>query len=373
MTNPAIDVRAADVNSYLASKGWEREDDRHGASVWRLGTMARLLIPEGHEYEDDDELFRESIRRIATYEARPVADLLLDIAEPNVDTQFFRAYPETPSGTITLPSGVKLVNSIHELMRSAAATSERGAQLLIGRRSRLVDTFLHRVLLGTAAPGSYVLTARVPAGPIGQQTLDAEEEFSGRSVVTQLHSALTAARAAARLVLEDEGLAARSSHLVAFSDSIGQGVSANLCKALGDLGGEQRERPFDIGFSWARGVPGQAPSAPVKFTGAMARILYRAGEDLEALAKSGRAQITGRVEELRQRPGEEPRAKIVGELRTQGNTLPDRHLLWVVLSPEQNDQAIEAYREGWALEIEGRLTNNRRALELIVQNFRVLR
>ena len=125
-------------------------------------------------------------------------NVLLDIAEPDVDVQYFRAYPDTPSGTISLLSGLKAVQSINNLMRSAADTVEKGPHLLIsGRRSALVDTFLHRVMLGTAAPGSYVLTARVPTMALRPEGLDGTNEFSGRTVVKQLHRALSAAFAGA--------------------------------------------------------------------------------------------------------------------------------------------------------------------------------
>ncbi|MDQ2873880.1 MAG: hypothetical protein M3Y33_03310 [Actinomycetota bacterium] len=69
-----------------------------------------------------------------------------------------------------------------------------------------------------------------------------------------------------------------------FDDCIEQGVSANLCMALGDLGGFSRDRPFEIGFTWARGLPGQESGVPIACTGRMSGILARAGDELERLA-----------------------------------------------------------------------------------------
>ena len=173
MTTPASEVNAADVTSYLASRGWERDEDWHGASVWRLGRQTRLLVPLSTEFEDDDTLLDEAVRKIAKVEERPLRNVLLDITEPDVDVQYFRAYPDAPSGTIPLPSGLKAVQSINNLMRSAANTVEKGPHPLIsGRRSALVDTFLHRVMLGAAAPGSYVLTARVPTMTLRPEGLE---------------------------------------------------------------------------------------------------------------------------------------------------------------------------------------------------------
>ncbi|HEY2577733.1 MAG TPA: hypothetical protein VGI74_15615, partial [Streptosporangiaceae bacterium] len=139
-----------------------------------------------------------------------------------------------------------------------------------------------------------------------------------------------------------------------------------------DLGGQHRNRAFDVGFSWARGLPGPRQAGPVTFTADMPTVLWRAAEELEALAKSGRAHITGRVEDLRHRPGDTPRAKIVGRLEIMRGTILQRRTLWVVLSQEQNEQAIQAYRENLILDIEGRLTTSQRRLELLVDHFRVL-
>jgi hypothetical protein len=370
MTTPAPEINAAYVTSYLASRGWERDEDWHGASVWKLGRQARLLVPLRREYEDDDTLLDEAVRKIAKVEDRPLRGVLLDIAEPDVDAQYFRAYPDAPSGTIPLPSGLKAVQSINSLMRSAADTVEKGPRLLIsGRRSALVDTFLHRVMLEAAAPGSYVLTSRVPTTTLRSEGLDGTSEFSGRTVVKQLHRALSAALAGAQQVIADRR-AGGASPVAVFSDKMADGVSANLCKALGDLGGEHRNRAFDVGFTWARSAQEQLAAEPLRFTGDMAAILWRAGDELETLVKSRRARITGQVTHLRERLyGYQ--ARIEGQLSVEGGELSDRNGLWVALNDEQHEQAIQAYREHWELDIEGHLSTDYGGLELVIDTFRV--
>src|SRR6202035_4026041 len=139
-----------------------------------------------------------------------------------------------------------------------------------------------------------------------------------------------------------------------FDDSVDEGVSANLCKGLGDLGGYSRDRPFDIGSAWARGLPRQATGEPIAFTGPMAGILSRAGDELERLAKSGHAQIVGEVETLNMRAGAERGIKLVGESHGAGGE-PFKRALWVIVSRSQYDQAIEAQRARWRIDAEGRL------------------
>jgi hypothetical protein len=172
MPEPEALIDSSELRGYLASKGWRREGDWRGAGVWALESSGRLLIPDHREYQDDSELLIEAVRKLAGYEERPEQELLLDIAEPMVDSQYFRTFPQTPSGTTPLPSGLKAVRGIHELMTTAARTFEEGPRMLFeGRRSGRVDRFLHTITLGSARPGSYILTARVPVR-VAQQPLE---------------------------------------------------------------------------------------------------------------------------------------------------------------------------------------------------------
>jgi hypothetical protein len=363
--NPTT-VTAPDVASYLASKGWQRDGDWRGASIWRLDGQARLLVPDLHAYDDAEQLVAEAIAKIAKYEQRPETDVRQDIAEPMTDAQFFRLHPDAPAGLIPLPEGAKAANSILELLKHAALATEQGANQMHvqGRRTSQVNAFLHDVRLGAAMPGSYILTVRSPAEPGGPAQLDFGDDlprFSGRRVLANLYTALIAAQAAAQQA------ARTGADSAPFYEAVENGVSANLCWALGELGGEGRDHPFEIGFSWARGVPGQEPTPDVEFTGAMPPVLMRAGNELAELARKGPARITGRITAVNDEQaarGEPPRVKIQGELRklgpqAQARALPHRPI-WVVLEGPDFRAALE-------------VTPNLRRLELKASSFRVLR
>jgi hypothetical protein len=363
-------VRVPDISSYLASKGWERDGDWRGASIWRLGGQARLLIPDLQQFDDAGQLIEEAVAKIARHEARPERDVWQDIAEPNVDAQFYRLHPDAPSGSIPLPFGVKAATGIQELMKAAAATAEQGGkQRFEGRRTRQVDAFLRKVMLGSAAPGSYILTARVPTVPVNlqQELFDFDEarELTGRAVIAQLHTAVSAARTAAEQVLGEHG------DLAAVYDHVESGVSANLCWALCELGGEGRNLPFEIGFSWARGVPGQGSAQEVRFTSAMPGILARAGNELAMLARTGTARIRGLITDLHDERNEPARIKVRGELSAEGAARLPHRSVWVVLNEAQYQEAIEAHRGVRQVEAEGQFTTTLRRLELVATAFRV--
>jgi hypothetical protein len=381
MAEPAPVIDPSELSGYLASRGWHREGSWRGAGVWALESSGRLLIPDRREFPDDSELLQEAVRKLAGYEERPERELLLDISEPMVDSQYFRTHPDTPSGTAPLLSGTKAVQGVHDLMRTAARMAEQGPHMFFeGRRSAFVESFLHRVILGSARPGSYVLTARVPVAPSNQPQLSLwdddraggrQPELSGRVALSLLFHAVTAARVATGHVI-GQRVAAGRERLDIFDDSVEQGVSANLCRALADLGGHFRDKPFEIGFSWARGLPSRESEDPIAFTGVMAGVLSRAADELERLAKSGYAHILGEVETLNMRAGEEPRIKVVGEFRSDNRDSYQR-ALWVIVSRNQYDQAIEAQRAGWWVDAEGRMITANRRREMRPERFDIRR
>lgn len=363
MTSPDVAITAGELSSYLQSKGWQLDGEWRGSRVWRLEERTRLLVPLHAEYDDAGELIEQAITKIAKYEDRPERDVRLDIAEPMTDTQYFRMHPETPTGMIPLSAGLKAVRSIHNLVKAAGAVVETGPQLIYERyRSTQLENFLRRVMLGSAAPGSYILTARFP------QLASQRTDLTGRAVSSSLHAALLAAHGAAAQALEDSS---QQRSLQAFYGAVNSGVSANLCRALADLGGDDKNRPFEIGFGWARDLPADASELAelrFAFTAAMPAIFEQAGEELAALARSGTAQITGRVMELQEQPGGRHRVQVQGQLRVETENRIRRRAIWVVVDSEQHETAIAAYRNQNVVEVTGRLSTERGSLELLATN-----
>jgi hypothetical protein len=207
----------------------------------------------------------------------------------------------------------------------------------------------------------------VPTAPVGAHQLEMfsdGREFTGRFVIRQLHTALAAARTAA-----DQ--AADGAELDVFYAAAEEGVSANLCRALADLGGEGRDRPFEIGFSWGRGVAGADPVPEMAFTGVMPAVLSRAASELEALARQGTASITGLITDLHDDPVDWPRIKVKGDLRTPGQGRFPRRSIWIALSRPDYDAAIVAHQRRRLVRATGELTRTGR-LELTGHSFEVL-
>jgi hypothetical protein len=162
------------------------------------------------------------------------------------------------------------------------------------------------------------------------------EPTSGRNIGLQLYRAITSAH-------DSAAAAARENRADAFDEHVDKGVSANLCEALGNLGGASRDRPFDVEFSWALGLPTDVAPRTIAFTGVMARVLHQAGRQLTDLANAGQAQVKG-------------------DIRFTGGTL--RRSIWVLVTEADYDRAYEVQARGWQIGVRGELVPAQRRLEL---------
>lgn len=135
--------------------------------------------------------------------------------------------------------------------------------------------------------------------------------------------------------------------LADFDDAMDQGVSSHLCDALALLGGDDKDRTFGIGFTWAPTLPvedeDQAAPREISFAAGSARVLAEAADYLREIEQAGEAEITGRVvatESTSLHAG--GAVKVEGVLMPSANTR--RRKVWVRLGPEGYQQALDAHR-----------------------------
>jgi hypothetical protein len=346
----------ADVASYLASTGWRRRGEWRGGGLWTREGAPEVLVPERRGFRDEAERLRDVMRVLVDVEDRPEVEIVQDILDPLVDKQVFRTQPDTPSGTIPLPGAIKALEGIRDLLGAAARSLLESPRLVFaGQRGRETTDFLAGVRLGTTKPGSYILVTRVPLRPAAGG--DGRGAPFGRRVVERLHQAVTAAHAAAN---EVAGAGRRES----FVEAVQQGVSANLCEALSALGGVHADRPFEVGFSWARGLPSDRPAARLRFSETLTRIVAQGGKDLRELDASGRATIVGRIERLVFDPPPH-RVLVRGRLESRGRT--EEGSVWVRLNQADYERASrEHHRPGVLFRFSGHLLKTAARTDMIL-------
>lgn len=287
--------RVADLDGYLAGTGWRRLPDTfNGAALWaRDPGDHEVLVPPSDSLGDSDRRKRAVLRVLAEVERRPAADITRDIGSPAVDTVTYRTHPAgLPSGSIRIADGLAAMKGIDSMFESVDRIARRRAGPGYGDPRG-------QVRLGPTYPGSYVFTVHVPVAP------------GSRGLVTALYEAVAAAQRAAA-----------AGDPAAFRDA---GLPRRLCQALAGLAGDGSEQPFEIGFQWAHGVPGDLPARTVAFEPGAGRALRRAAERPPRPAATAPTSVTGQVEDLHDTAGGADRFRIM--VRESGRTawfrLPD--------------------------------------------------
>jgi hypothetical protein len=281
----------------------------------------------------------------------------LEISRPQLDKQFFRTFPtDHDSGYTSLLSGVRTVQGVRNILGTSTRTVLEGPHFAFaGRPPAAVGNVLRAAELGPSRAGSYIVEVRLVTdlatrAPNG-------EEVTGRTILVQMLEAVSAAQTA---VLADAA--------EAFDETVTAGVSADLCTALSDLSGPDRNEPFEITFRWARSRPLDTAAHVVTFPGTSGSLLQVAARRLRGLNASGPATVTGVVEGLHDdaASGDRWRIKVRGELRTERFERSRQTAVWVRLAHQAAyDRAITAHRQGRTITVSGELSSATGRVELV--------
>ena len=282
---------------YLEGQGWQRQTEETPASpnVWTLRTYDgtyEVIAPSSPDTRDFDQRVAELLRTLAIAEDRSERDVLRRIMTGAFDVQSVHTHFSSPSGTAPLRDAADAFAAAHAML---SASLERPQLVLPSRPPRRTSDLMKRVLAGPTGAGSYVISIMVPVPPLPTHEdpahLHDDSEPFERTATKHLHGALVAARAAANDVLDNETL------IDAFLSREERGISANLCKALADLAGEEAVG-FDVHFAWTPYRPVAGFESQISFRDATIPILRQASHELRTRLPHGEVTIVGRVVRL---------------------------------------------------------------------------
>ncbi|MCE7001772.1 hypothetical protein LWC34_02795 [Kibdelosporangium philippinense] len=312
-----------DIASYLVDSGWQQRQERwRGASIWVYDEEYEVLVPARDGMGDADLRVRQILDTLTQVENRPREEIVLDIRLPWSDTQVIRMFPDgLPSGFTTLHAGLQALTGVEGALRAAA-------QSVRGDVPADVERLLGRVQLGPARAGSYILPVRVPV-----------DDALGRQVTRRLHTAVSLL---SNPQPDPNGLREAE-------------VPAELCESVSRLG----NRPFEIGFRWARAIPSDLPSAVYNFAEGASTVIRAAAEQLRRLDDPATVAVSGVIQGLRDDESREDRWSI--EIRGAG-----RRAVWVRLPDRATyEVAIAAHRAGRQVRVRGEMKTIGRRVELL--------
>lgn len=351
----------AGIAAYLRASGWREVGTYGRTEIWTRtvdGVEAEVLVPPNAELRDYATRLAELVSTLSTVEQRPVAEILQDLRSPMLDVQYIRTMPDGPSGSIPLHEGYLAIKGVHDLLLAAATSAvlpERPT-VLPSQKPSQARGFLDQVRLGQTSRGSYVLRVETPL-PVP----DIEPPVSSREVLLHLYQATSAAHdAAAR--------SSRNGDPTPFVERVGEGVSANLCEALADIGG-QRRSAFDIRFAWAPASPVQLATPTVRFDQPVIAALKTGAKFLRELPLTETATVIGRVVNLHRTPMDRlGRVQVEGMVHFEGTgqTGGQRHegRVTMRLASQDYDLAVSAHGNGHPLRVVGELRHTGRQFEI---------
>ena len=339
-----VNLEPTDLSVYLQAKGWTRlETSRVHAESWLLSSVtpeAELLVPTGKSVGDYALRVSQLLRTLEAVEGRSQLDIVRDIAYIGADVvRVHRASDPHTFATIPLVDGTKLVEQTVAMVIAAACAAVAPRRVVPTRHPTEADAYLQHVRLGHTEKGSFVLTVVSRVTPLLTPGSPALLEFMGepfpRRATRTLWSAVGASSAAAK------STKAGASPQV-FEQTVGQGVSANLCEALAGMleaTGPRTDLSLSIAWAATHPLPKEGPRQH-RFSHDDVPILYEAARILKQATPLEGIPVTGVVVKLHREKGAES-GDITVSCAIEGTV----RKLSVPLTPSDYHLAIDAHRD----------------------------
>lgn len=355
---PADAIAGIDLTgivAYLRVSGWQEAGGYGRAQIWTRtvdGAEVEVLVPASADLRDYPARLAELVGTLSTVEGRLMTDVAQDLRSSMLDVQYIRTMPDGPTGSIPLHEGYLAIKGVHDLFLAAAtsAVSAERPTVLPSQKPPQARGFLDQVRLGQTSKGSYVLRVETPLPPPG-----ITPPVSSREILLHLHQATSAAHDAASHSTEDG--------LSAFAERVGDGVSANLCQALAEIGG-QRRNAFELRFAWAPASPLKGLTTPtVRFDQPMITALKAGAKYLRELPVIETATVVGRVVDLHRTPTDRlGKVQVEGVVEVGEQRHEDR--VTMRLGPRDYDLALSAHGSRRPLRVVGELRHTGRHFDI---------
>jgi hypothetical protein len=259
-----IDVTPIEIRDYASSYGWTLVKDAIKEGLFVLNSpnndFKQLLFPIDPSSSDFNNLAELSISKISEYTQKSLFRTIEDIREIYDDVISLRYYSDT-----------KNVNSLsfHEALESIEATK----QMILAAGSSVVNPVLYHKRLARVEAvdllkstrfrhteeGSFILKVSCP---ITLENAPTPNLFGDEDVVKPI------SRRAFELINQGAYRILSSIEEDSFEELLAEQkgtekpyISYNLCDSISNLFDDERELPFELGFTWSRAYINKLPSS----------------------------------------------------------------------------------------------------------------
>ncbi|MEV0373139.1 hypothetical protein AB0I10_25505 [Streptomyces sp. NPDC050636] len=350
-----LDFAPEEIRSYLKVTGWSPVSGGALAELWSLPGPAEevVLVPMKPGAPDFDKRTRILVEDLARIESRTVHAVHSAIATVYHDVTDLRAsHPSLSDGSIPLEAGYELFLSARRLRVASAAAAIRRQGHFRNFPTRARDQ-AREVRLGQTRRGSYIVPiisqARSPEDVYAPQQehidIQVEETLFDRRVTATMSRALG--------VLEEMVGAEREPTPSEIADSVGEGVSYELCQALSKVVKSDSVAALDITFNWSQvAAPPPGSSPHVEFNEAAINIVNRVSDHLKTQLYTHEHIIYGVITDLSRRPEDE-----TGRVGIETLIKRRRRTVWIDLPDRNYHQAVRCHDLGVPVRVRGVLSS----------------
>jgi len=355
--NDRISALAARVSyqalrDYLVARRWQSMPSRISyAAIYRSPGAGdvEVQIPLDPDLADYADAITLAARRLASFEGRPVEQVLRDLLQPRSDTvRYTLGGAATETGTIGLTAGLALVQGALKSLLASACSVQRPRRFHPRMTLADAESYVRACRLGQTEIGSYVLTVDAPLDIHAQ--LDGSETPFGRRATTRLFESTAFLARSIRQgetarVLDERGDAPL--------------VSANLCDALVEMMPPDESADLRLSGAWSPLIP--APTglpATVHFDRTMFESVERLAQQLRPSQSAERAHFVGKVVELSGAPNSA--GQLEGDVILQVQADDQLLKVRVTLAPDAYAHAGAAHLAQQYVSVHGQLHRGRR-------------
>jgi hypothetical protein len=252
-----------DVQGYARSHGWQQFKRSGHLLVYNRpqpDSLDQVLVPTDSARPDFAERMWDAVEKLASFEARPVAQLVTDLVNYDADVLRFRvASPRAARGTLPLIQAIDLLAGAKQSLLAAAHSvlvrTKYHPKLSRSEARQLLDA----CQMNQTEQESFVVAISCP-----MRALDADEAgvlFDHIPFARHATTLLTSALSSLDRAIEEDGV----NRVVDQDQPI---ISANLCDALLKMRPAQDDGILEFRPSWASSTPvsGNEVASPASIT-----------------------------------------------------------------------------------------------------------
>ena len=288
-------ISPASLAAYARAEGWTKTDafGAH-ADIYVGEKTPEVILPRTDRLGDYASVVSRLLGIFGEVSGRGELDVYRELLGSDHDVVRVRAMGAEEDGSVPLDQGVELVSQAREMLLAAACATRSPQPVYRAGANREAADYMKRVRLGQTEHGSFVVKLMAPVPPRLQPVRDAswahfDDEPYERQVSLRLVQALESSLVAAERANAGEGAAA-------FEGAVADGVSANLCSAVGNL--IDRSRGLEVSMCWAKTRPTPESRRSIRFSASDAGAFKEAARTFLAKQPRPDSKLFGTVHKL---------------------------------------------------------------------------